>query len=109
MASKLAKYFRKTPTRCEDAHANIAMANSPLSTPVDGAVASSAMSVAVDVPVEERPKIGVGSLMDVVRIEGKAAFQCDEGDIVKVKYINKNPTTKSERELVGGVFTGRVL
>jgi len=112
-ASKILKFCSKRSLSPVVAAAVEAAERSEDIRPQSAAVLTSssfcpAVAVAVEVAEELRPKIG-GSRTDVVCIEGKEAFECDEGDILKVRYVNPKPATKQERELVNGIFVGRVL
>ena len=60
-------------------------------------------------PAAEIPVLGKAAHVDVVRIEGKASFACDIGDLIRVRYTNKNPVTKTEQALVGKIFVGQVV
>ena len=60
-------------------------------------------------PAAEIPVLGKAAHVDVVRIEGKASFACDIGDLIRVRYTKNNPVTKNEQALVGKVFVGQVV
>ena len=60
-------------------------------------------------PAAEIPVLGKAARVDVVRIEGEASFASDIGDLIRVRYTNKNPVTKTEQALVGKIFVGRVV